>query len=272
MISKFEKNVMLMLLITIVVPAIVMPLVVLKNDYRYHYPYSSPPVVIFNKEINEKPHRMILKRFFRDREYFEILKYIVSNPVISRLVYRYIHENIYYKKFKGMTVETSPFTLFNSHHLLGLYGIRFGMWKNDRLLITPQIFKKDIQSDKLTNSLFTTRHWQAMMYPIADCINRYNQTGELNHQQTSIIQNILNHYLSRNSIDVNEISIEVTPIYSRSKNEKITWERFCYAQVVNKKVNGEINFRKLDAHPHSLYGVKELEGKFQYGLNYYTLK
>ena len=272
MISKFEKNVMLMLLITIVVPAIVMPLVVLKNDYRYHYPYSSPPVVIFNKEINEKPHRMILKRFFRDREYFEILKYIVSNPVISRLVYRYIHENIYYKKFKGMTVETSPFTLFNSHHLLGLYGIRFGMWKNDRLLITPQIFKKDIQSDKLTNSLFTSRHWQAMMYPIADCINRYNQTGELNHQQTSIIQNILNHYLSRNSIDVNEISIEVTPIYSRSKNEKITWERFCYAQVVNKKVNGEISFRKLDAHPHSLYGVKELEGKFQYGLNYYTLK
>ncbi len=260
---------MLLLLIIVVIPAIVMPLVVFKNDYRYYYPYASPPVTIFNKEINEKPHRMILKTFFREREYFEILKYIVSNPVISRLVYRYIYENKYYKKFKAMTVDTAPFTLFNSHHLLGLYGIRFGMWKNDRLLITPQIFKEDIQSDKLTNSLFTSRHWQAIMYPMADCINRYSENGKINDQQISFIQNILNRYLSRNSIDVNEISIEVTPIYSRSKYEKITWERFCHAQVVNKKVNGEIIFRKLDTHPHSLYGVKELEDKFQYGLTYY---
>ncbi|MBA45871.1 MAG: hypothetical protein CMB31_04725 [Euryarchaeota archaeon] len=272
MVSKFEKNVMLLLLITIVIPAIVMPLVVFKNDYRYHYPYASLPITIFNKEINEKPHRMNLKTFLQEKEYFEILKYIVFNPVISRSFFKYIFENKYYKKFIRMTVETSPFTLFNSHHLFGLYGIRFSMWQGDKLLILPQIFREDLQSGKLTNSLFASRHWQGLMYPIADCINRYSQIGELNNQHISMIKNILNHYLNRNNIDVDKITIDVTPIYSRSANEKINWERFCYAKVENKKVNGEINLRKLNHHPFSLHGVKELKDKFEYGLTYYTLK
>tara|TARA_B100000131_G_C18021473_1_gene574737 strand:+ start:129 stop:911 length:783 start_codon:yes stop_codon:yes gene_type:complete len=259
---------MLLLFFSIVIPSIIFPLIKINHNTRYHFPYANLPIAIFNKTVNEKPHRENLKKLLSQKDYIGFSKYFISNDILSRIIYNVILNNKSYRRFNNLTVRNDPFTLFTNHHLFGLYGIRFNIWEENRLIDSPQLFTKQLYSDQMTNAIFASRYWQAIMYPLAEIVNRHNQTGIIDNGSINTVQIILNHYLKWIDRDVEKVSIEVSPIYDRESNEEIIWRTFCNVSVLNKKINGKITFQKLDIHPFNSIGVKELQETFEYGLKY----
>ena len=264
----FEKSIMFLLLIFIIVPCIVFPLIILENNTKYHYPYANLPIVILEKNISEKNHRRNLENLIAKNKYYSLISYIIINNLPSRFIFKYLIEDDRYKKFNNMTNRNGLFTLFTSQHLFGLYGIRFNLWKGNTLIDSQQLFTKELFSDKMTNGFFTSRYWQVTIYTISNIINRYGRTGDLSEDHIRVLQNILNHYLKINGSDVERISLQVSPIYDKKKYEEIIWSTFCDGFVINKKIVGTIKCYNQDSHPFNSIGVKELKGKYTLHLKY----
>ena len=106
----FEKSIMLLLLIFIIVPCIVFPLIILENNTKYHYPYANLPIVILEKNISEKNHRRNLENLIAKNKYYSLISYIIINNLPSRFIFKYLIEDNRYKKFNNMT---NSFTALN---------------------------------------------------------------------------------------------------------------------------------------------------------------